>query len=251
MKTIQDVIDQLDGIVNQCAASQNKAGYFAALYKRMTMAVADGIKDNAFADGERMEKLDVLFARRYIEAFNAYHSGRSCTKAWKLAFDHCNNNKLIVLQHILLGVNTHINLDLAIAASQTCTAREMALLEDDFNRINAVIQQLSGNVQAGLTSIWWPMKFLTNIAKGREEVLLNFSIEKARRASWGNALWLANMQEAGRGKFINTIDDLVCGISAGITNRGQVSGYLLKLIRATEHNNVAANIRFIESTKIN
>ena len=49
---------QLTQIVEQCEATKNKAGYFAALYKRMTVAVINGINANQFEDGARMDKLD-------------------------------------------------------------------------------------------------------------------------------------------------------------------------------------------------
>jgi hypothetical protein len=39
-----DVILELDMMVSHCAATKNRAGYFAALYKRMTAAVRLGIK---------------------------------------------------------------------------------------------------------------------------------------------------------------------------------------------------------------
>ncbi len=44
IKTIDDVIIALDFIVRDSIRTQSRAGYFAALYKRMTMAVSEGIK---------------------------------------------------------------------------------------------------------------------------------------------------------------------------------------------------------------
>lgn len=68
MQSIADVLLELDLIITRCIATNNRAGYFAALYRRMTAAVKKGIATNAFEDGERMEKLDIIFAKRYIEA---------------------------------------------------------------------------------------------------------------------------------------------------------------------------------------
>jgi hypothetical protein len=131
MQTITDVVLELDQIIAHCSATKNKAGYFAALYKRMTIAVKQGINSNVFENGQRMEHLDINFAKRYIDAFYAYTNGAACTTSWKFAFDSCKNDELIVMQHLLLGINTHINLDLAIAAAHTAPGNAITGLQHD------------------------------------------------------------------------------------------------------------------------
>ena len=51
--TVDGVIEQLETIIDESIASQSRLGYFAALYKRMTMAVRDGIRDGKFQDVTR------------------------------------------------------------------------------------------------------------------------------------------------------------------------------------------------------
>ena len=112
--TINEVIGRLDDIIVQCKSSNNRMGYFACLYRKMTIAVRDGIANGSFADGLRMERLDVIFANRYLQAWQAYNAGQPCTSAWCAAFNANKTHNLIVLQHLILGINTHINLDLAL-----------------------------------------------------------------------------------------------------------------------------------------
>ncbi|MEO8117494.1 MAG: DUF5995 family protein, partial [Bacteroidota bacterium] len=140
--TIQDIINDLTTIVLQCETSGNKAGYFAALYKRMTVAVLENINAGNFEDGPRMEKLDVVFAQRYLNAYSAYFSQQPCSLSWKNAFDASMDNSLIVLQHLLLGINTHINLDLAIAAAEVAPGNSIYAMHNDFNKINSLISSL-------------------------------------------------------------------------------------------------------------
>ena len=64
--TITGVIEQLTKIIAQSATENNRAGYFAALYKKVILAMADKIKAGFFEDNQRMEKLDVIFATRYL-----------------------------------------------------------------------------------------------------------------------------------------------------------------------------------------
>ena len=80
-QSIDEVIDRLDGIVRESARIGSRSGYFAALYNRVTMAVRDGVRAGAFDDNARMERLDVIFANRYLEAWDAWQAGEAAT-AW-------------------------------------------------------------------------------------------------------------------------------------------------------------------------
>ena len=61
---MQDVVNRQQQIVDECTSSKNVAGYFAALYKRMTQAIQGNINASLFEDNARMEKLDAVFAQR-------------------------------------------------------------------------------------------------------------------------------------------------------------------------------------------
>ena len=114
-ETIEEVIQSLDKIIEWSKKGKMRLGYFAALYRKVTVQVQEGIKNGLFDDGERMERLDVIFANRYLEAFEQYHTSKDPTLSWKQAFDTSKRWKPIVLQHLLIGMNTHIDLDLAKA----------------------------------------------------------------------------------------------------------------------------------------
>lgn len=250
MQTINEVITKLDAIVKQCAARENCAGYFAALYKRMTEATAEGIRQNTFKDGLRMERLDIIFANRYIDAFDSYYNNRHCSASWKFVFDCCKQNNLTVIQHLLLGINTHINLDLAIAAALTSPGNGIDSLQNDFNKINDVISSLIDDVEECLCKVWFPMRLLTKITNGQHEAVLNFSIDKARSASWASALLLAGMNTVQQQVYIQQMDHVVRNLGAGIHSPGLLTSYLLRKIHATEYKDVARIIRIIEKTVV-
>jgi len=71
INTIDEVIEALDSIIKQAEDKSDTAGYFAALYRKVTLRVKQGIVNNEFEDGSRMEQLDVIFASRYIDAYVA------------------------------------------------------------------------------------------------------------------------------------------------------------------------------------
>jgi len=64
-RTIDEVIDQLDDIIALSIREQNRLGYFAALYRKVTAKVKEGIAEGRFDNGPRMERFDVTFANRY------------------------------------------------------------------------------------------------------------------------------------------------------------------------------------------
>lgn len=117
--TIDDVIQQLTAIVEWSKQNNARMGYFAALYRKVTIQVKKGIQENYFDNGPRMERLDVIFANRYIQACYQYQTGQTPTQSWVRAFNATQHWWPIVLQHLLLGMNAHINLDLGIAAAET------------------------------------------------------------------------------------------------------------------------------------
>jgi hypothetical protein len=140
-----------------------------------------------------------------------------------------------VIQHLLLGINTHINLDLAIAAAETAPGHTIENLKQDFVQINTIIASLTGTVYERLCRIWFPLRLLGGITQNRHEAVVNFSIVKAREASWSNALLLAYAGEnEGHRQCINMIDGGVNRIAGGIIRPGIAAGLILNTVRQME-----------------
>src|SRR5688500_6451312 len=83
---IEEVLARLDAIVAEARRERLRAGYFAALYRGVTARVRDGIVRGDFEDGERMARLDVAFANRYLEAHHRFRAGEPTSKCWHVAF---------------------------------------------------------------------------------------------------------------------------------------------------------------------
>ena len=97
-KTIDEVIVRLDEIIAWAINNNSRLGYFAALYKRMTIGVKQGIATGAFEDSVRMEKLDVIFANRYLDAFNAFQNNLDMSSCWRKAFEARTNKSVLIFQ---------------------------------------------------------------------------------------------------------------------------------------------------------
>jgi len=114
MKTIEEVLVKLDEIIAWSIENKSPIGYFASTYRITTAQVLKYVQQKKFEDNQRMTALDVAFAERYLDAWENYKNNRKCTNSWYIAFEAAKNKKLLILQHIFLGMNAHINLDLGL-----------------------------------------------------------------------------------------------------------------------------------------
>lgn len=244
-QTIDEVLSALDNIITDAIRTNSPKGYFAALYRTVTAKVKEGIAQNRFEDGARMEKLDVIFANRYLVAYEAYYAGKPCSMAWKLAFDEVNNNQLLVLHHLFLGMGAHIMLDLGVAAAQTCPKTEIRGLQKDFNEINVLLSSMVGGVEEKL-SIISPLFFLVDFFGGvADEKLADFCMKIARTIAWENALALAPLYDSSDWeKKIHKIDTAAFLFGEALIPRG-VAKYSTRFVRFWEEKSVAKCIEIL------
>jgi Family of unknown function (DUF5995) len=237
-KTIDQVIEQLDDIVDRTKRHKSRLGYFGALYRKVTLKVKAGISEGFFEDGGRMERLDVIFANRYLEAFEQNLKDIPPTRSWQLAFDASKCWWPIVLQHLLLGMNAHINLDLGIAAAHTSPGEAVYGLKNDFNKINEILAALVDEVERELAQIWPVLGLLDYTAGKTDEVLINFNMQRARDHAWKVAEKLAPLEPAAQVPAINKLDVEIALFGRVIRHPGFVVGTVNKIIRLGERGNI-------------
>lgn len=241
VRTIGEVLNALDGVVAGCLERASRLGYFAAVYRSVTAAVAEGIATGAFEDGERMERLDVAFASRYLSALALHEEGRRPTRSWEVAFDAAASARPIVLQHLLVGINAHINLDLGIAAAETAPGASLRKLRRDFDRINEMLAFAMARVERDLAEISPWIGLLSHIGGRHDDEVVRFSIEVARSEAWRFAVELAPLAREDWGGPIGARDARVARL-AKVTLRPGLLGAGLLVIRARESNDVRRNI---------
>ncbi len=233
-KNIDEVIEMLQDIVLHSIEKQSTKGYFAVLYLKVTQKVKEGIDKGTFEDGPRMEELDVVFANRYIEAYYLYQKNLPTSKSWEIAFKQCDNYWLIVLQHLLLGMNAHINLDLGVAAAQICPKEAILGLKNDFNTINTILATLVEQVEKDLTEIWPTLSWILKFSKGIDTFLINFSMKEARDGAWKFACSLAPLEQAALAQKIQERDEKIAEIAKYVYDLGWLPRMVFKCIRIFE-----------------
>jgi hypothetical protein len=244
--TIEEVIQLLDDIIAWSKRNNSRMGYFAALYRKVTIEVEKGIEAGIFDDGKRMEKLDVIFANRYLEAFGQYQALQEISGCWKLSFDASRRRRPIVLQHLVSGMIAHIGLDLGIAAAETAGMGDLTELKGDFYKINEILASLVNESQEELARVWPLLKLLDYIAGEADEMLANFGMEIARGQAWKAALELAALPEEQRPVKIAELDQKVLKISSKALNPGYWPNFILLIIRIGEIRAVRKIVEILE-----
>lgn len=243
--TISQIIEQLNEIVIRSEANADRAGYFAALYKRVTVAVAHKIAEGYFDDNERMEKLDIVFANRYLEAYQNYMGGKPCSACWQLAFDTTRSWRPMVIHHLLAGMNAHISLDLGIAAATVSPGAAIHEIQNDFNKINIILNELINDVKIDLFDVWPLSKLLARLNTGKlENEIAGFSMLIARDAAWQEAIDFARLEESAEKElFITERDKNVAAFGKEFLYPGLWLRTLANIFRAFEFGSISSKIK--------
>ncbi len=245
--TIDEVIEFLDNIIDNRRAEDSKLAYFPVLYRKVTIAVKQGIAKEEFDDNPRMERLDVIFANRYLEAYSQFEMGKPLTASWQVAFDAATDFWPLILQHLLLGINAHINLDLGIAAAECAPGNELASLKSDFDRINAILAGMVEGVQADINKVSPLIGLLDSVAGKLDERLVDFSIRIARDGAWEFAGKLAVADADERRALIAQRDASIAWLGRDIRRPGIFLGSVAAMIRLFEWAPVGQVIEVLES----
>ena len=167
-QTIDEVLTELDQIILRARNERDRLGFFATLYRNVTIKVKEGIAAGLFEDGPRMEKLDVTFANRYLAALGSFRRGEPLSKCWLTSFQIAATWPPIILQHLLTGMNAHVNFDLGIAAQAVAPGSQLASLENDFNQINNILGSMIIKVRSDIEEVSPWIKLLDRYASQTE-----------------------------------------------------------------------------------
>ena len=237
--TIDEVIHRLDEVIGWAAAEKNRLGYFAALYRGVTVRVQEGIAAGSFEEGDRMAHFDVIFANRYLEAVRTYRAGNSPSRSWAFAFESAKDVRPVVLQHLLLGINAHINLDLGIAAAEVSRGDDLSALRSDFFTINEILSARVGAVRAQINRVSPLIPLLSRIDPAADRAAINFSISRAREQAWTVAELLSYLPFSSWPRRIDVLDRTTMSLARLVRNPpGWVLNAGLGLIKIFESHSI-------------
>ncbi|MCV9387781.1 DUF5995 family protein [Reichenbachiella ulvae] len=242
MQSIDEVLAKFKYIVDGCQEDNDKLGYFPALYMGVTARIKEEISRNSFEDSKRMERFVISFANMYFEAYHAYlGKDPHHSLSWRSTFQYVDTFWPIVFQHLLAGMNTHINLDLGVATAKI-DVDNIDDFKNDFNRINEILSRHVEKVQEDLAEIWPGLRFLLRLAGRADDYLIDFSMKKARDGAWKFAKELHATPEDQQEAFIKTRDEKVSKNLKIISKPGFFVSFLFMIIRVFERGSRADKI---------
>ena len=244
---IEEVIQGLDTIIERAKETNSRVGFFAALYRQVTLKIEQRISAGRFDNNVRMNEFATRFANRYFDALAAYRQGDKLPKAWKVTLEATEQTDLIIVQHLLLGINAHVNFDLGVATAQTSPGNELPSLRDDFDQLNDILANLLDGVQEVISEFSPWIDILDRVGGRTDELVVNFSITKARQSAWEQAEILAYQTPLQQQAILMVIDSKVAFLGRIITNPSQILGLAIQLIKSAEKDDVPGIIHAINS----
>jgi hypothetical protein len=247
-KSLEEVIEDIADVVRDAKGSGSRVGFFAAMYSGVTVQVRAGVESGLFEDGPRMERMATTFAARYLNALHQFRRGNRTSRCWDFAFRSAEMWRPLILQHLLLGINAHINLDLGIAAAQTSPGDELRDLRNDFVEINRVLSRQVEGIRETIGDLSPWIGLLDQVDPNAGRAIVNFSIQRAREQAWTVAELLAGLPEEGWPGHIDVLDRNALSLARLVRDP---PGFILKsglrLIRVREMNDVRQTIERLET----
>lgn len=243
--TIEEVLQHLDNIIHTATLNNDRIGYFAALYHKVTLKVKEDIDNNLFENGARLAQLDVLFANRYLYAAYEWQkdpNGPNISQSWRKAFENLNSSHRLVLQHLLLGMNAHINYDLGIAVAESAkNGSDINDLRKDYNAINNILSGLTHGVINNLNVISPMLSALGFTGTKSNSMLIQFSMGTARDGAWGFATDLIAKPDNEAAAFIAERDTAMQDLGQlMVTSKGllKIGLYIIHLFEWKKPNRI-------------
>jgi Family of unknown function (DUF5995) len=245
-ETIDDVLEALHEVVSDSVAGASRIGYFAALYRQVTLGIRRAIDDGVFDDGERMSRLDAAFANRYLQALHDWRSGGRPSRSWRTAYRATDEDRPVLVQHLALGVNAHINLDLPVASARLCPGDAIWGLKRDFDLVNGILTTVLGDLQVRLAGLS-PLLGALDVVLGRlDEEIVGFNVQKARSEAWDAAVILARQPADVQAATEKMLDRSANGLARVVLAPPFPLPAALDVLRATEPTGVAATILLLD-----
>ncbi len=231
---IGGLVEEMRAVVEDAHEHDDANGYFAAMYLGVTTTVERGLTDGTFTTPGRLSELTTAFARRYLDALQLHRRGAMAAESWQVAFRAAQTWRPTVLQHLLLGMNAHINLDLGIACAAVAPGTDIIELEPDFTQINNVLAGLVQAVQDRLNRVSPLYRFVDDIGGDTDRAVVNFSIARARAEAWRFATALASMDQSTADRRIVDQDLAVSRLGTRVLRPGPIAATGLLGVRVTE-----------------
>ncbi|MEO5952034.1 MAG: DUF5995 family protein, partial [Chloroflexia bacterium] len=199
LNTLDDVTYCLSTLEQRFIQRRDKRAIFATAYLAITEAMKNGVASERFGDTPWVAIYVRSFARIYVNALRAYEAGDmdNVPRAWRVAFDLCAADDGLVIQHLILGINAHVNHDLPFALIEVGIDPDRPGRYDDHTNVNVVLGATLDTLQDHVEKLYSPVLRLFDNLLGKWDDEMSFSMVKnARENAWHVCLELLEAQNA-------------------------------------------------------
>lgn len=134
--SIEDIIRKMETLKDYLKNNnRNSLVPFLDAYLRITQDVKKKSDTGEFNNPEALEELDKEFAELYFNPMKKYLIDGEKTEPWENYLRYTEKNNSMPLMELLLGINAHINADLATALHRTGYSEK-----EDFEKVNDILE---------------------------------------------------------------------------------------------------------------
>lgn len=232
---LEPTIERLRSVA--CDAD-DASGYFPAMYARVTDRVQTSIREGRFDDGDRMARFARTFADWYL---GARDGSRPRPRCWAAADDVAGTTQLLIVQHLLLGINAHVNHDLSQVVIEVADERgDLVGIRPDFDAVNDV---LAGTLPAVLHDLGRASRWVNLAAVSGGGRLFAFSLTAARDQAWRFAERGWPLDADGRSHEAAALDEMVRVLAYLVTRPAWPIRWLVPIARRLEEDDPRSVVR--------
>jgi hypothetical protein len=211
---IDGLIGRMEGLLAPLEARGDPGRYFLATYLRTTKAVKEELDRGGFRDTAWVERWDVAFADLYLDALEAAEAGRRPPEPWAVAFAAGEHDRFTPLRHVLLGMNAHINYDLAQSLLAVISAQEfddpelLASRAADHEHIDSVLVARVGAEDTELESLSGGRSLVDRLLQPLNRLGTKRFLRESRAKVWANARVLDAARRRGADAYAARLAEL-------------------------------------------
>ena len=211
-RCVDAVIREMRRRFDPLAASCDHDSIFALAYLRTTEEYRRTIEDPTFfEDTAFVNHEDVVFARLYFDAYDAWHRGRheAVPPAWAIAFKAAADHALPAGGNLSLGINAHVQRDLPFAlASIGLVKPDGSSRKRDHDRVNEFLNRVTDDLYAEIARRFDPTIDDGDLPGSADNAALFQIIPSWREIAWRNAERLVSARSAEeRAEVAASIED--------------------------------------------
>jgi hypothetical protein len=211
---IDALIGRMEGLLAPLEARGDPGRFFLATYLRTTQAVREELDRDGFRDTDWVERWDVAFAGLYLDALEAAEAGRRPPEPWAVAFGAGERDRFPPLRHVLLGMNAHINYDLAQSLLAVISEEEFddpALLASraaDHEHIDSVLVARVGAEDSELESLSGGRSLVDRLLQPLNRLGTKRFLRESRAKVWANTRLLDAARRQGADAYAARLAEL-------------------------------------------